>query len=128
MSSMPKTTPEHGPDRAFVRHKIAALEKELGAWKQLDSQLLSIEEGTGGPGFNFAGLKPYEAICEFLKIMGKPQTREAIMNAVIKGGTRLGVLKEKSVNQSISTNVGLGKIKELNGLVGLTEWPDSMFQ
>jgi hypothetical protein len=116
-----------GHDRALVRKKIATLEQELAAWKKLDEQLQAIDKGEG-TSLDFVGMAPYEAICEFLKIMGKPQTRDGIIHAVIEGRARLGQVKEKSINQSISTNVGLKKLKEMNDLVGLTEWPDSVFK
>jgi hypothetical protein len=106
------------------------LEQELSAWRTLEQQLVAIKAGEPALGLSglFQNMIPYDAICAFLKRQGKPQTRLVIIQAVIEGGARLGDNKEKSINQSISTNVGLKKLKEKNGLVGLADWPDDKFK
>jgi hypothetical protein len=116
------------PNLAVVRQQIERLKQELEAWEALEQKLLAIEAGEFALGLKgaFQNMKPYDAICAFLKRQGKPQTRFAIIRAVIEGGAKLGADKEKSINQSISTNVGLNKLREMNGLVGLT-WPDEKF-
>jgi len=127
MSSMPEQKPT---DRASVRQKIENLEAELQAWKTLDQQLELIERNASTKGLKglFLNMPPYDAICAFLTREGKPRTREVIIAAVIEGGARLGKDKDKSINQSLSTNVGLKKLKEMNGLVGLVDWPEKRFQ
>lgn len=129
MSAMPDN-PKSPPDLAFVRQQIERLEYELAVWKSTEQGLLAAKAGEAAMGLRglFQNMPPYDAICSFLKREGKPQTRFVIIQAVIEGGARLGARKEKSVNQSISTNVNLGKLKEISGLVGLTQWPDDKFE
>ena len=117
------------PDLTSVRQQIERLEQELTAWKTLEQSLVAIKTGEAAMGLKglFQNMKPIEAICAFLKRQGKPQTRFVIIHAVIAGEARLGKNKEKSINQSISTNVGLKKLKESNRLVGMTQWPDEKF-
>jgi len=67
-------------------------------------------------------MRAIDAICEFLKRERRPMSRQSIIRAVIEGGAKLGANKQKSVNQSISTNMGK-KLREMNGLIGLI-WPD----
>ncbi|HEY2496575.1 MAG TPA: hypothetical protein VGK24_05860 [Candidatus Angelobacter sp.] len=117
------------PDIAFVRQQIERLEQELSVWKATEKNLLAIKAGAPAMGFAgmFTNMSPFDAICSFLKRVGNPQPRAIIITAVIEGGASLGAHKEKSINQSISTNVGLKKLKEKNGLVGLPSWPDDKF-
>lgn len=128
MSSMPE---QREPQMiAVVRQRIERLERELAVLKKTEQGLLALESGEPSMGLSgsFVNLSPYDAICQFLRREGKPQTRATIIRAVIEGGAKLGTHKEKSINQSISTNLGLNKLKEANGLVGLVEWPDEKFQ
>jgi len=128
MSSMPDQKEPLGLE--YVRQQIERLEAELTIWRNTEQGLLAVKAGESTMGLKdaFRDRIPYDAICEFLKLRGKPQTRFVIIQAVIEGGARLGEHKEKSINQSISTNVGLKKLKELNGLVGMTQWPNEKFR
>ena len=123
-----RKTKNHPPDLAFVRQQIERLEQELNVWKTTEQGLLAVKSGEAAMGLRglFRDMTPYAAICAFLKREGKPQTRSIIVHAVISGDAKLGVHKGKSVNQSISTNVRLKKLREMNGLIGLT-WPDEKF-
>jgi hypothetical protein len=122
--------PKSPPDLAFVRQQIERLTQELAVWKNTEQGLLAVKAGEAALGLKdlFQNMAPYDAICAFLKREGRPQPREVIIRAVIEGGASLGVHKEKSINQSISTNVKLSKLKEKNGLVGMTQWPDDKFR
>jgi hypothetical protein len=115
------------PDLAFVRQQIERLEAELAIWKNTEQGLLAVKDGEFTMGLKgvFKGMRPIEAICEFLKRERRPMSRQSIIRAVIEGGAKLGANKQKSVNQSISTNMGK-KLREMNGLIGLT-WPDEKF-
>lgn len=123
------------PDLALVRQQIERLTQELEIWKTAEQGLLAVKAGVAAMGLKdlFINMPAYDAICAFLKREGKPQRREIIIAALIEGGASLGKYKEKSINQSISTNIGLKKLKELNGLVGFGkksqpgEWPDEKF-
>jgi hypothetical protein len=128
MSSMPEQ--QGPPGLEYVRQQIERLEAELAIWRNTEQGLLAVKDGESVMGLRdaFRGMAPYDAICSFLKRQGKPQTRFVVIQAVIEGGARLGEHKEKSINQSISTNVGLKKLKELNGLVGMTQWADEKFK
>src|SRR6476661_5917086 len=113
------------PDLAYVRQQIQRLKRELAVWETAEQGLLAAKAGeSSGLKGAFQNMRPYDAICDFLKRQGEPQTRFTITQAAIEGEAKLGADKEKSINQSISTNVGLKKLKEKNDLVGLTSWPD----
>lgn len=56
--------------------------------------------------------RPYEAIRMFLEYVGSPQPRWIISRAMILGRAPLGKYAEKSVDQSITTNVTNGKFAE----------------
>lgn len=128
MSTMPEQKSPN--DLAFVRQKIEYLEQELNVWKTTEQSLLAVKSGEATMGLQglFVNMNKFEAICSFLKREGKPRDRGVIIQAVIEGGAQLGDYKEKSINQSISTNVGLNKLKEINGLIGLPQWPDEKFE
>lgn len=60
--------------------------------------------------------RPYEAIKMFLEYVGEPQPRWVISRALILARAPLGKFAEKSIDQSISTNVTNGKFAEPNPL------------
>jgi len=116
------------PDLAFVRQQIERLVAELAIWKNTEQGLLAVKDGEFAMGLKdvFKGMRAIDAICEFLKRERRPMPRQSIIRGVIEGGAKLGANKQKSVNQSISTNMGK-KLREMNGLIGLM-WPDEKFR
>lgn len=128
MSSMPERKPD-SDFRARVRREIEEYEGKIRLLRRLEADWVDLEKSLPAKGLEgmFQNMTPYDAICAFLRREQIPQNRDVIIQAVIEGGAQLGVHKEKSINQSISTNVGLKKLKEKNGLVGLPNWPDEKF-
>lgn len=132
------------PDLALVRQQIERLEQELAIWRATEQGLLAVKAGESSMGLKgrFKNLKPWQAIEEFLKMQGSPQPRSVIIRAVIEGEAKLGVDKEKSINQSITANgqsIKKPKFKEPafdpavkeqspSNLVGLASWPNDKFK
>ena len=132
MSDMTEMPPASSPAefRRLLRQRIESLERELLALHALEAEYEAIEQNAPSLGFKnaFLNMEPYDAIHAFLKSIGVPQTREAIIKVLIASGAKLGQNKKKSINQSITTNVNHRKLKELNDFIGLVSWPDGKFQ
>jgi len=132
MSDMPQMPPASSPAefRRLLRQRIENLERELLALRALEAEYEAIEQNTPSLRFKdaFANMQPYDAIHAFLKSVGMPQTREAIIKGLIASGANFGQNKRKSINQSITTNVKLDKLKKVNDYIGLISWADRKFQ
>jgi len=75
-----------------------------------DLEVLKLLYGNGG--VDLGGLDTLEAIMKFLAHVGQPQPRWVIFRALALSRIDLGDQPQKTVNQSISTNVNGRKLAE----------------
>lgn len=123
MSSAPRMTkPEPNDDlRYAVERHIENMERAIVEAKRFledlergpdarDLEVLKLLHAGGG--VDFTGAAPFEAIRRFLQHVGTMQPRWVILRALLLSRVPLGNDPKKTVNQSISTNVGIGKLIE----------------
>lgn len=108
--------------------EIERLKEEL---KSLRKVLQVIDRsslgGRTGTEMRFYQVRPLTAIKLILRERG-PQAREALMQELIGGGAIVGKKRANSnIRISIEKTLKNGTLRELNGLIGLPEWPEDMF-
>ena len=108
MSSMPERKPD-SDFRVRVRQEIEEYEGKIRLLRRLEADWADLEKSLPAKGLEgrFIGMSKLEAVCDFLRLEQRPMPREVIIQALIDGGLKLGKFKQKSINQSISTNIGL---------------------
>jgi len=120
---MKKTQGNEGLRRAVERH-IEDMERSIVECRRFledldrgpdarDLEVLKLINPEGRDPLDLStASKPYEAIQKFLEYVGSPQPRWIISRAMILGRAPLGKYVEKTVDQSITTNVTNGKFRE----------------
>jgi hypothetical protein len=129
----------------FLRKQLRIAKEFVEATEQYLERIAKI---TGQPGENDVNLfgldlrnvsPPFNAIKLLLQHVQRPLSRHQIVRALVAKGARLGAKQGKSVNQSISANVRIKKLKEPkfdpdsrkqdpSNLVGLPDWKDELFK
>lgn len=100
--------------------------------EQLDLMVANFKDQLVGL-FRFYGMEPIEAVVEILEEIKRPLSVDDIARMLKAGGISMGVSAAKGgadgdLKRSIGYYTGRSlRIREVNGLIGLVEWPDDKF-
>ena len=125
--------------RVATLNRLVALASDKAEAEKLVSELEQMDKllqqsRPQGDVLRFARyMRPIEAVVAYLEERKRPADENAIIEAVLAGGFRGGGREQAlNVHKGIfifltGTGKKLNKIKEVNGLIGLYDWPDDMF-
>lgn len=115
--------------RAEMIRKIESLKSEIksyeAALQALDRRGLASRTGSE---MRFYRTRPVDAMRIVLQETGRALPQEELTNVLLAGGAATGKKRGKhNIRISIEITLNTGKLKQLNGKIGMPEWDPEMF-
>jgi hypothetical protein len=129
MSAAVFKMPERDDPIAALDRQIADTEKYLQSLKEA-REILARSAGLAPKAGPYANLTPLDAATQILLSENRALSADELTARIHAGGQQYGKkdwLGKRNIKAGIGQSVGVGSLKEKNGLIGLPNWPSSKF-